>query len=411
VRRRLLVSTGLIALTAVVLLGVPLGIVGARLLREAATGRLEREADTAAARVAALHASGAAIDTAALARIATPGHRLEVRLPDGRVVSGGSPPRGGVVRVRAGSVPPGGLPVTIVASGDERDEEVGGVWLAVIVLSTVAVAAALGLASLQARRMAVPLERVAARARRLGRQGSPGPSARTGVPEIDAVDRALTAADDRIDALLRHEREFSANVSHQLRTPLTGLRLQLEDLRENIDDAVGRHALGIAIERAERLGETIAELERLARSGDTARDTSDLAEVVRTHGATWRAAHEVAGRGLELDAEGTATVTLGAEVLRQVLDVLLDNAARHGAGRISVVVDRDDGWARLTVSDDGAGVPRGEEARVFDRGRSFAGGSGVGLALARDLVRRGGGELSLAHARPPRFEVRLPMVR
>jgi signal transduction histidine kinase len=411
VRRRLLVSTGLIALAAVVLLGVPLGIVGARLLREAATGRLEREADAAAARVAALRASGAAIDAAALAQIATTGHQLQARLPDGRLVSGGQRPAGDVVRVRAGSVPPGGVPVTIVASGHERDEEAGGVWLAVAVLSIVAVAVALALASLQARRMAVPLERVAVRARRLGRPGTTGPAARTGLPEIDEVDRALPAADDRIDALLRHEREFSANVSHQLRTPLTGLRLQLEDLRESIDDAAGRHALGIAIERAERLGETIAELERLARTGDTGWDTSDLAEVVRSHGAAWRAAHEAAGRGLELDAEGAATVTLGAELLRQVLDVLLDNAARHGAGRISVVVDRDDGWARLTVSDDGPGVPAGEEARVFDRGRSLAGGSGVGLALARDLVRRGGGELSLARPRPPRFEVRLPIAR
>jgi signal transduction histidine kinase len=104
-------------------------------------------------------------------------------------------------------------------------------------------------------------------------------------------------------------------------------------------------------------------------------------------------------------------VTLGAELLRQVLDVLLANAARQGAGRITVVVDRDDGWARLTVSDDGPGVPAGEEARVFDRGRSLAGGSGVGLAQARDLVRRGGGELSLARPRPPRFEVRLPIAR
>ena len=92
----------------------------------------------------------------------------------------------------------------------------------------------------------------------------------------------------------------------------------------------------------------------------------------------------------------------------QVLDVMLDNALQHGSGQVRVELAQDDGWARLAVEDAGPGVPEGDADRGCARRWSGAGGSGIGLALARDLVRDAGGDLALASRRPARFEAVLP---
>lgn len=409
-RRRLLVSTGLIALAAVLLLGVPLGIIGSRLLVQSATGRLEREADRAAARVAEARSRGEALDGALLATLAAPGHRLEAIGPGGRTVSGGDRVPGPRVRVRAGNVT-GGVRVTVIAPANERTERIGAVWLAVAVLSLIAIAAAVGLALVQARRLAAPLERLARRATAVGHAGFDRRPAPTGVEEIDAVEHALVEADERIAALLQREREFSANASHQLRSPLTGLRMRVEELQATAGSPAARDEAGAALGQVDRLLATIAELEALARAQESGDGTpADLPGVIRAHAsAAWTGAFAAAGRSLRVAAPGRALVRLGDEPLRQLLDVLLDNALRHGAGATTVTVEVDGPWARLAVEDEGGGVPAGHEEGVFERRRSLGGGTGVGLALARELARRAGGELSLS--RPARFVARLPVAR
>src|SRR4051794_2597018 len=187
-RRRLLVSTTSIALAAVLLLGIPLGIIGSRLLTQSVEQRLEREADTAAARIVAARRAGRPVDAALLDSLAETGHRLEVRLADGRLVSGGSRLDGeAVTRVRAGDAR---AQVTVVAPANERDERVGGVWLAVLVLSIAAVAAAVGLGLLQGRRLAGPLEALARRAAALG--SAPPPGGRPEAAAIAAAEDGLT---------------------------------------------------------------------------------------------------------------------------------------------------------------------------------------------------------------------------
>jgi signal transduction histidine kinase len=408
-RRRLLVSTGLIALAAVLLLGLPLGLIGSRLLEESATGRLEREADRAAARIAEARAHGEALDGALLAALAAPGHRLDARLPDGRIVSGGDRVSGARLRVHAGNVT-GGVRVTVVAPRNERTERIGGVWLAVAVLSLIAIAVAVGLALVQARRLAGPLERLARRATAVGHAGFDRRPTPTGVEELDAVEHALVEADERIAALLQREREFSANASHQLRSPLTGLRMRLEELQATAGTAEARDEATAALAQVDRLLATIAELEALARAQEADGAPADLAGVVRAHTRTaWALRFAATGRELRVDAPGAALVRLAEEPLRQLLDVLLDNALRHGAGTTTVAAEATGPWARLAVQDEGPGVPAGQEESVFERHRSLAGGTGVGLALARELARRAGGELRLT--RPSRFEARLPVAR
>jgi signal transduction histidine kinase len=407
VRRRLLVSTGLIALVAVLVLGIPLGIVGTGLLRQRAAARLEREADTAAVVLGRRLRDGRPIDAAAVAAAAPPGDRLEVVLPGGRRVAGGDGV--GAHPVRASAARAGALRVTALAPATERSDDAGGVWLAVIVLSLVAVGTAVGLALLQARRLAAPMERLAAHVGRVAEPEASADPPATGIAELDAIGAALADADRRVADVLRREREFSANASHQLRTPLAGLRMRLEELRALATTAEARAEADAALGQADRLMGTIAHIEALARDRATPARAGDLGRVVTDHvAAEWEGRFAEAGRALAVAPGDGVAARLAPETARQLLDVLLDNALRHGAGPTAVTLDAADGWARLRVRDDGPGVPAGRAERLFERGVSSRDGGGVGLSVARELVRREGGELRLVAARPPCFEAVVP---
>jgi signal transduction histidine kinase len=406
VRRRLLVSTGLIALVAVLVLGVPLGIVGTRLLTQRAEARLEREADAAAVALGRRARAGRPIDAAAVAAAARPGDRLDVVLPGGRRISAGADV--GAEPLRAEAARAGALSVTALAPATERSDDLGGVWLAVIVLSLVAVGTAVALALLQARRLAAPMERLAARVGRVAEPGVSVDARATGIAELDAIGAALADADRRVEDVLRREREFSDNASHQLRTPLAGLRMRLEELRALATGPEAAREADAALAQVDRLVGTIEHLEALARGREAEAAADDLARVVADHVAVeWAPRFAAAGRPLTAGPAQGVAARLAPEAARQVLDVLLDNALRHGAGATTVRVTAAGGWAQLRVGDEGPGVPADRAEALFERGVS-SGDGGVGLAVARELIRREGGELSLVHARPPCFEAAVP---
>jgi signal transduction histidine kinase len=104
------------------------------------------------------------------------------------------------------------------------------------------------------------------------------------------------------------------------------------------------------------------------------------------------------------------TANASEAVVGQVLDVLADNARRHGEGTVTVEVRVAAQHAVVRVSDEGPGVPEGMERAVFDRHVSGTGGTGVGLAVARTLAESAGGRLELVSARPAVFELYLPGV-
>jgi signal transduction histidine kinase len=408
VRRRLLLSTGLIALVAVLVLGVPLGIVGTGLLRQRAEARLEREADAAAVALGRRLRDGRPVDAGAVAADARPGDRLAVVLPDGRRVAAGADV--GAQPLEATAARAGALRVTAFAPANDGSDDAGGVWLAVIVLSLLAVGTAVGLALLQARRLAAPMERLAAHAGRVAEPGLNADPPATGIAELDAIGRALADADRRVDDVLRREREFTANASHQLRTPLAGLRMRLEELRALARTPDAEAEADAALAQSDRLMGTIEHLEALARGRDAPAPAGDLAEVAFEHVATeWSGRFAEAGRALHVSPGAGVAARLAPETARQIVDVLLDNALRHGAGATAVTVAASGGWARLRVRDEGPGVPAGRADELFDRGFSSArDGGGVGLAVARELVRREGGDLRLVAARPACFEAVVP---
>ncbi|WP_028063919.1 HAMP domain-containing sensor histidine kinase [Solirubrobacter soli] len=403
-RRRLIATTALIALVATLVLGIPLGLVESSRARGDALSRLEREADDIAAAVDDRAAKG--LTAAALAPWLRAGHAADVvsgttRIRVGRI------PVGGVLSARSGATQ--GVRVTVYASAAEVTRRRRQIWLLVGGLALAGTAAAVALAVLQARRFTRPLDRLVATSGRLG-QGDF--SARTGhldLPEFDRVATALDAAAVQIAQLVGRQREFTANVSHQLRTPLTAMRLRLDELSTLQDPAAARDELDATLRVADRLERTVTELLALARAGDIGRPTDvDLASVARDHTATWKPVYARAGRTLVLEA----TVPLPARVspggVAQALDVLLENALHHGSGTTRLQATVTNGRNVLTIEDEGAGVPVALETAIFERNVSTAGSTGLGLSLARALVEADGGRLILVRPRPARFEIILP---
>jgi len=210
----------------------------------------------------------------------------------------------------------------------------------------------------------------------------------------------------RLGSVLDGQREFVANASHQLRTPLTGLRLRIEAASLKTDDRAVRHELEAADREAERLARLLTGLLTLAREGEPSppAEPVSLADAARQAVARWEAA--AGERGQRLEAGGVEEVGAGAsgEDVAIILDNLLENALKYAppGGTVTISWETRDTTARLMVADEGPGLAEGEEEHVFDRfsrgtAAGAASGTGLGLAIVRTLARRWGGEARIAN--------------
>ncbi|MFI6641178.1 ATP-binding protein [Streptomyces sp. NPDC050504] len=232
----------------------------------------------------------------------------------------------------------------------------------------------------------------------------PEPGSRDEVARLARTTNETLAA---LEASVERQRRFVADASHELRSPIASLRTQLEvgAAHPELLDVPG------AVEDTVRLQRLAADLLLLARldagegGGRGASERVDLGELVADVLAQ-RAAGPGPGSGERVPV--TAELADGVEVtgsrnqLARVLGNLVDNAQRHARGSVVVTVraGRGGGGGVLVVEDDGGGVPEGERERIFERfvrlddARSRdEGGAGLGLAIARDVVRRHGGTL------------------
>jgi signal transduction histidine kinase len=273
-------------------------------------------------------------------------------------------------------------------------------------LGCIAIGAVWLIARRQARRLAGPLERLSRTAQRLGEGDFSVRAEPVRVPEIDAVGSALNITAARLDDLLARERAFSADASHQLGTPLAGLRLRLEAALDESESQL-RRAVTAGIADVDRLERTIEEL--LALAGDTRESRPlDLPVIFAEMEPDWHARLDARGRHLRvvIDSRAPRGVASAAAV-RQILTVLLDNAATHGSGSVTVTTRNAAGALAIDVADQGPpiGAP---EAELFARRSCRATGHGIGLALARRLAEAEGGRLRLTHPLPPTFSLLLP---
>jgi signal transduction histidine kinase len=221
-------------------------------------------------------------------------------------------------------------------------------------------------------------------------------------PLFEELNRLLA----RLDQAFALQRDFVADAAHELRSPLTALRLQLQLFDRAPDDAArgeARAKLGAAVERAIHLAE---QLLTLARTGPEAAHPAPqqvaLDAVAREGVADVGALAAARDTDLSLEAQGGLSVPGDAGALRILVRNLVDNAVRYTpvGGRVAVrVIRRDDGAAQLEVQDSGPGIPPSERARVFDRfyrrSGSAEGGSGLGLAIVKAIADRHGARISL----------------
>jgi len=239
---------------------------------------------------------------------------------------------------------------------------------------------------------------------------------RSGAREQRDVASAFNDMTGRLGTVLAAQREFVANASHQLRTPLTGLRLRLEPARSKGGEAV-RPELEAAEREVERLARLLTSLLTLAREGDKPGPSRlvSLAGVAERAHERWAGAAEQDGRSLELVGNGDAAINASDEDLAILLDNLIENALRYSPSRVTVDWGQEGGEAWLAVLDEGRGLAAGEEKRLFERfARGSAGnersGTGLGLAIVDTLARRWRGRAALANRLEGgmRAEVRFP---
>ena len=282
-----------------------------------------------------------------------------------------------------------------------------------------ALALGLALAWLLAGSLARPLRGLAASARRVGEGDLAARAELTGSAEHREVAGAFNEMTERLGRVLQAQREFVANASHQLRTPLTGLRLRLEAATLTADSPELERELAAAERETERLAKLLSALLTLARDGAApgpARPV-DLAAAAQRACERWTPEAERSDRRLTLAGHDAVYAAASEEDVAIVLDNLLENALLYSPSGTEVSVEwrRDGGAAVVAVLDRGPGVEGADAERLFDRfARGPAGarapGTGLGLAIVRTLARRWGGDASLGNRAGggARAEVRLP---
>lgn len=408
-RSRLVASALLITLAGILVLGIPLGVLGSHLIRQDAHNRLERDADELASALEDRFEATGTIVQSEVARVAPQDLRV--------VVSAGRRSIGTGTRISgnpltATSNTGQGLTVHVAQSSRSVSDRIRNVWLLIGALALGGTVAGAGLGLWEARRISAPLVALAETSNRLGEGDFSARAERAPIPELDAAARALNRSAERIAELLADERRLANNVSHQLRTPLTAMRIRLEEALLVEDPENARKEIAAAIDQVDRLARTIDELMSLTRTGRLGERTRvDLAELATSHANRWTPAFDRRSRLLEV-ANGVATPILAsAGGVGQALDVLLDNSIKHGAGATSVTLSETRGRVTVRVTDQGSGVAPGMEDQIFHWHTSTGPGHGIGLAIARALVESDGGRLELVEPRPPAFEISYPAGR
>ncbi|GAB7103334.1 HAMP domain-containing sensor histidine kinase [Streptomyces phaeofaciens JCM 4814] len=299
--------------------------------------------------------------------------------------------------------------VRIVYSTSGLTHRLWTIWgfragLAVAVLG---VAALIG--AVVARRITRPLRQLNDMASKFSDGDLTARSPVTGPQETRTLARTLNAAGERLDTLIASQRIFVADASHQLRTPLTALRLSLDNIADGVDDEFVREDVEQATAEVVRMSRLVSGLLVLARAEAkvTAAEPLPLTDIVTERLSVWRPAADERGVTIALrgSADDRPSVLASPGHLDQVLDNVLSNALEVSPDGAAITVRTESRGDKvvLSVLDEGPGMSDAEKPRAFDRfwrGQGLTGrsGSGLGLAVVKQLVTDDGGTVALADA-------------
>ena len=285
------------------------------------------------------------------------------------------------------------------------NQNIANLWLYLVGLSGAAMAAAVLIAIYFARWVSRPLARLDSAARKIA-DGDLTVRAKAGYgpPELRRMAATFNMMAGRLEALVHGHRAMLADASHQLRTPLTALRLRLDLLAADSAPAAAAELAG-AQEEIARLSRLVDGLLATARAESLTEQLEqiDVMDAVSERVTAWQPVAD--GNGVKLLAEAPPSspallVALGAGHLEQILDNLLDNAIEAiggGGGAVRVRVAKSETGITLTVADDGPGMTAHERSRAFLRYTTGSqNGTGLGLAIVHRLVTANGGTIKLA---------------
>jgi signal transduction histidine kinase len=305
------------------------------------------------------------------------------------------------VPVLRGGRPAGAVRVTqsVDAVGRAVNRTYGGLGLIAIVVLALGLVAGLVLA----RQIAQPMRRLTDAARRIARGDLEARAPVEGSSEQRSLAQSFNEMTDKLGRALATEKRFVADASHQLRTPLTGLRLRLEEASHARTADEAEPDIREGLREVDRLAGMVDELLELSRSQNGGGPGSELDPVALADeaAARWQAAARERGMALRRDGDSHPAPVFGAAPdVERALDALVENAILYAArGTVAVAVR----GREIEVVDEGPGLAPGEDEQVFERfhrgraGRTGASGTGLGLSIARQLAQRWGGDVTLAN--------------
>jgi signal transduction histidine kinase len=421
-RNRIVMLAVISATMATTLFGLPLALAAAGYFLSQEVIEIEHTAD-----IAALDVAADVVHSRRPGTLTSPSRNTLLALygPDGRLLSGNGPATADHVVAQAiadntihhesalGALT-AAVPIPDQAGGNYAVRastttsvvypKIALTWLAMLGLGVVILTLTWQLARWQARRLARPVEDLARSASKLGDRDFTMRADPSGITEIDTAATALNQAAERISDLVERERAVTAHASHQLRTPLAGLRLCLESAlaTPGVDFPAATRE---AIAAADRLEHTIDDLISLARIHPEGRpEPLDIAALLGEIDTSWHGLLANEGRLLSVRADpGHRLVRASAAAVRQILAVLVDNAVHHGTGPVDVHARETIGSVAVDVSDQGSADV---DDAVF--ARSAATGRGIGLPLARSLAEAEGARLLITGRDPTTFTLFLP---
>jgi two-component system, OmpR family, sensor kinase len=284
----------------------------------------------------------------------------------------------------------------------EVSEAVRNVTIGIVVIGLGGLLAGLLIAFGLAGSLARPLRELAATAKRLG-DGDLGARAGDikGPKEVEDLAATFDEMADRVERTFDAQRSFVANASHQLRTPLTGMKLRIERATDEAADPDQRRQLEAADIELDRMAATVDRMLEMARDIEEGAPTDvDLAREADLAVLRWADRAVIAESTVSATTTGEVRAHANPKDVEQILDNLIDNALLYAPGSVVVQTGTRGARAFLAVADRGPGIAPEERANVterFARGKGApAGGSGLGLAIARDLAEKWGGALAVA---------------